>query len=177
MMWHCTWCIYCSFLLSKGQVLTVHSHWLCAQLQLIFLAVLGWSCGCEYSYCSHISCICGWIYELVTATTKATATKIIGFNKPLKWLVKQRGAPAPVVIMLSAITDFIREAIDDGASTLTVVTTSGNYYLHCSTAWTYSWIRENTKLIVQKHNNGSHKTFHAVTLWWFLILLIWCNTS
>lgn len=64
------------------------------------------------------------------------ATKIIGFNKPLKWLVKQRGAPAPVVIMLSAITDFIREAIDDGASTLTVVTMSGNYYLHCCTAWT-----------------------------------------
>lgn len=50
----------------------------------------------------------------------------------MKWLVKQHGAPAPVVIMLSAITDFIREAIDDVVSTLTVVTMSGN----CSTAWT-----------------------------------------
>lgn len=28
----------------------------------------------------------------------------------------------------------------------------------------YSWIRENTKLIVQKHKSGSNKNIHAVTL-------------
>lgn len=41
LMWHFTWCIYCSFFLFKGSVLTAHSHWLWAQLQLLCLAVVG----------------------------------------------------------------------------------------------------------------------------------------
>lgn len=146
MMRHCTWCIYCSFLLSKGQVLTVHSHWLCAQLQLIFLAV------------AFVAESMSWLLPQPKRQRQLycpIATKIIGFNKPLKWLVKQRGAPAPVVIMLSAITDFIREAIDDGASTLTVVKMSGNYYLHCSTAWTLFM------------DQRKHKTYCAKAQWWF----------
>lgn len=87
--------------------------------------------------------------------TKVIITAKACFNNPLKWLVKERGAPAPVVIMLSAITDFIRGAIDDGASTLTVVTTSGNYYLHCSTAWTLFM------------DQRKHKTYCAKAQEWF----------
>ena len=40
MMCPFTWCIYCSFLISKGQALTVNSHWLWARLQLLWM----WIC-------------------------------------------------------------------------------------------------------------------------------------
>lgn len=153
MMWHCTWCIYCSLLLSKGRAAAVQSCWLWAQLQLLCLAVVGeavhgYSYCLDYDWYKLCTCRCTLTclqhnlqpakqchslhhYKLMCHSQNVNQSTVMAhvcLHQPWRWLMRARWTSSP--------------------GSLTVVTTSKTLMYHNRSAFSL-WFRPSARNIAR----------------------------